>query len=1257
MKQLLQKILLITILAVPLGMFGQVQDLIFSEYGEGSSNNKYLELYNGTGQVLDLSNYAIWKITNDGVWFEREFVLGGALADGSTYLIVNENADSLLLARRDTIGPVGVDFALFNGNEAFAIVKITGPNPEDKVIIDVIGMESGTVSPSNWDVAGVVGAGAEHTWVRKATVCQPQSDWATSAGTNATDSEWIVYDQNYWDDAGMHTTNCGTQANDVTLDLFFSEYGEGSANNKYLELYNGTGSAIDLSQYTIWKITNDGNWYEREFVLEGTLANDDTYMIVHASAGATLLMQSDTSGPTDFVFPLFNGNEAFALVKITGPDTLLDRQILDVIGVESGATAPANWDVAGVIGAGAEHTWVRKPTVCGPNNDWASSAGTNTEDSEWTVYDADYWDDAGQHTFTLPAAPTFVGAPVDMSVRCDMIPSMFDAIEANFVAASGQVLTTMVTPEVLGSADMCGGQISVVYTFTDPCNRTITHIQTITVNPSPVAFFVNPPSDIEVDYANIPAPMALEVTNDGAIAGCPLNTTVMPVIIDNSSKCGGTVVYTWAFTDDCGRTISHSQKITVQGEGGKATELYFSEYGEGSSNNKYLEIYNGTPSAVDLSTYTIWKITNEGNWFEAEFRMEGTLGSCATYLIVNQSADATLAALRDTTGPTTPNFALFNGNEAFALVKVTGPDSLDRVILDVIGEESGTTSPGNWDVAGVVGAGAEHTWVRKPSICGPNNNWAASAGTNAEDSEWIVYDADYWDDAGQHTDECTGIVTNYDNATDIFFSEYGEGSNNNKYLEIFNGTGADVDLSNYTIWKIINDGNWFEREFEMEGTLGNNSTYLIVNQDADEFLSVLRDTTGPTTPIFTLFNGNEAFAIVKKTGPNPEDRVILDVIGKESGADVPANWDVAGVVEAGAEHTWIRKPTVCGPNSDWALSAGNNAENSEWIVFDADFWDNAGKHNYQCVMMGNPTANVTFKVDMNLTTVSPNGVHIAGSFQNWDPGATVMTDADSDGVYEITIELPISMEYEYKFVNGNAWGMEESVPSACAKNGNRFIAVGASALVLDPVCFSSCGNCQGVYPVTFRVDMSKETVSSKGVHIAGSFQNWDPSTTTMTDADGDNIYEVTLDLNGGNTYQYKIVNGDAWGDDESVPAECALDNNRFLTVENAAIVTDAFCFGSCTSCETSTIDQELDKTLTINPNPNNGRANLNFYQNQGKLITVKCFNVIGNLVSSNQIQTFNGNNNIELNFNDKGLFFVVLETANGIATRKVVVIE
>ena len=37
----------------------------------------------------------------------------------------------------------------------------------------------------------------------------------------------------------------------VATDLFISEYIEGSSNNKVIELYNGTGTAINLSNYSV----------------------------------------------------------------------------------------------------------------------------------------------------------------------------------------------------------------------------------------------------------------------------------------------------------------------------------------------------------------------------------------------------------------------------------------------------------------------------------------------------------------------------------------------------------------------------------------------------------------------------------------------------------------------------------------------------------------------------------------------------------------------------------------------------------------------------------------------------------------------------------------------------------------------------------------------------------------------------------------------------------------------------------------------
>ena len=40
-------------------------------------------------------------------------------------------------------------------------------------------------------------------------------------------------------------------ANGQTYDLFISEYAEGSSDNKYIEIYNGTGTSIDLSDYEL----------------------------------------------------------------------------------------------------------------------------------------------------------------------------------------------------------------------------------------------------------------------------------------------------------------------------------------------------------------------------------------------------------------------------------------------------------------------------------------------------------------------------------------------------------------------------------------------------------------------------------------------------------------------------------------------------------------------------------------------------------------------------------------------------------------------------------------------------------------------------------------------------------------------------------------------------------------------------------------------------------------------------------------------
>jgi hypothetical protein len=119
-----------------------------------------------------------------------------------------------------------------------------------------------------------------------------------------------------------------------------------------------------------------------------------------------------------------------------------------------------------------------------------------------------------------------------------------------------------------------------------------------------------------------------------------------------------------------------------------------------------------------------------------------------------------------------------------------------------------------------------------------------------------------------------------------------------------------------------------------------------------------------------------------------------------------------------------------------------------------------------CCSFALSAVNVTFCVDMSQVTINPNGVHLAGNFQGWDPGLTLVPNAGSS-IYCITLSLAANTTYEFKFINGNSWGDDEIVPSTCGvPNGlggtNRQVVTGTSDIVLPTICFGQCTACGAV---------------------------------------------------------------------------------------------------------------------------------------------------------------------------------------------------
>lgn len=170
---------------------GEVANLFFSEYVEGSSSNKALEIYNAEDNAVDLANYKVRLAPNGGVW-GNTLELTGTLAAGAVFVIANAGASPAIIALSD----VTSDVTYYNGDDALGLFY-------GEVLIDAIGIQ-GERPPLGWDVAGVTTATLDHTLIRKATVTQGNTNWPISAGTNADDSEWIVLPQDFIDNLGVH---------------------------------------------------------------------------------------------------------------------------------------------------------------------------------------------------------------------------------------------------------------------------------------------------------------------------------------------------------------------------------------------------------------------------------------------------------------------------------------------------------------------------------------------------------------------------------------------------------------------------------------------------------------------------------------------------------------------------------------------------------------------------------------------------------------------------------------------------------------------------------------------------------------------------------------------------------------------------------------------------------------------------------------------------------------------------------------------
>ena len=243
-------------------------------------------------------------------------------------------------------------------------------------------------------------------------------------------------------------------------ELFFSEYIEGTSNNKALEIYNGTGAPIDLAanNYAVQMCFNGSTTCTLNIPLVGTVAAGDVFVLAQSAAGAPILAQADQTNGSGW----FNGDDVVVLRK--------GAALIDVIG-QLGVDPGTEWGTG--LTSTADNTLRRQVSI--------EAGDSNSSDSfdpavEWDGFATDDFTGLGAHsTVVADAAPqvlttTPAATATGVSVDSDLTVTFSEPVSvtgswfsisctlsgAHTAVASGGPTTFTLAPDVdFSAAEAC----------------------------------------------------------------------------------------------------------------------------------------------------------------------------------------------------------------------------------------------------------------------------------------------------------------------------------------------------------------------------------------------------------------------------------------------------------------------------------------------------------------------------------------------------------------------------------------------------------------------------------------------------------------------------------------------------------------------------------------------------------------------------------------------------------------------------------
>ena len=264
---------------------GFASDLIISEYIEGSSYNKVLEIYNGTGQTVALSNYAIKLFSNGSTTASstKTFTGGETLANDSVLSLVYSSATSNF-----KVGTF-IESAVvnYNGDDAIGLYK----NDALIDLIGIIGEDPGT----EWTGQAANGAGStlNRTLVRVDTIVSPNILFSFS--------EWNCYATDTSSYLGFHSMTPPPNITDLDQANAWAEY--------FLIETSSQCEALEPQSEGVWTtLENEYNWMSS--IAKGYYASSESSIIIDAIARYNAIITAHSENES-FITELVPGAQTF----------------------------------------------------------------------------------------------------------------------------------------------------------------------------------------------------------------------------------------------------------------------------------------------------------------------------------------------------------------------------------------------------------------------------------------------------------------------------------------------------------------------------------------------------------------------------------------------------------------------------------------------------------------------------------------------------------------------------------------------------------------------------------------------------------------------------------------------------------------------------------------------------------------------------------------------------------------------------------